>query len=282
MKSIVVICLFVVSIWAVPLTQKKPVPFKKHFGGRIVGGDVAADNQFPWQVAVYFDTSDGTFFCGGALIAENWVLTAGHCVYHAKVFTLHLGSNSLVDDDDNRVTLGASYSVPHPDYDPSSLENDIGLIRIDAAYKTNDHIKVIPLASSTLGADLDVTVSGWGASGDWDGVVNDLNFVGLKTISNDDCKAIYGDATILDGMVCAVGPSTEGTCSGDSGGPLVTDDGSGNSVHVGVVSWVSSSGCETDHPSGYTRTAAYRDWIDSLVISSMHKTKQQKISLINE
>jgi Mg-chelatase subunit ChlI len=49
-----------------------------------------------------------------------------HSKYHAKVFTLHLGSNSLVDDDDNRVTLGASYSVPHPDYDPSDLETETG------------------------------------------------------------------------------------------------------------------------------------------------------------
>jgi secreted trypsin-like serine protease len=92
-----------------------------------------------------------------------------------------------------------------------------------------------------------------------------LRFVGLKTLSNDDCKAIYGEAVITDGMVCAVGPNSEGTCNGDSGGPLVIDDGSGNSVHVGVVSWASASGCETNHPSGYTRTAAYRDWIDSVI-----------------
>jgi hypothetical protein len=63
------------------------------------------------------------------------------CVFSAEVFTLHLGSNSLVDDDDNRVTVAATYSVPHPDYDPSDLENDIGLIRIDTAYKTNGNIK---------------------------------------------------------------------------------------------------------------------------------------------
>jgi hypothetical protein len=36
----------------------------------------------------------------------------------AEEVTLHLGSNSIVDDDDNKVTLGASHSVPHPDYDP--------------------------------------------------------------------------------------------------------------------------------------------------------------------
>lgn len=46
-----------------------------------MGGQVAKEGQFPWQVAVYFDTSDGTFFCGGALISSSWVLTSGHCTY---------------------------------------------------------------------------------------------------------------------------------------------------------------------------------------------------------
>ncbi|KAJ3643192.1 hypothetical protein Zmor_025917 [Zophobas morio] len=265
MKSIIVICLCISSLWALPSPKPKPVSVQKHPGGRIVGGKEAAEGQFPYQVAVYFDTSEGTYFCGGALIAPNWVLTSGHCTYHATVFTLHLGANSLVDDDDNRVTLGASYSVSHPDYDLDTLENDIGLIRIDTNYTMNDHIAVIPLAGSDLGADVSVTVSGWGASGDWDGVLNDLNYVELSSISNADCKAIYGEATITDGMVCAVGPGNEGTCNGDSGGPLVTYDDSGRAVHVGIVSWASSVGCETNHPSGYTRTASYIDWIQSVI-----------------
>jgi secreted trypsin-like serine protease len=40
----------------------------------------------------------------------------------------------------------------------------------------------------------------------------------------------------------------------------VTGSGS-NAVHVGVVSFVSSRGCESGYPSGYSRTAYYRDWI---------------------
>lgn len=56
------------------------------------------------------------------------------------MFTLHLGSNALKADDPNRVTVGASHSVVHPDYKPSDLENDIGLIRIDTEYKTNGKV----------------------------------------------------------------------------------------------------------------------------------------------
>ena len=44
---------------------------------RIVGGDEAAENQWPWIVALFIDDA---WFCGGSLISENWVMTAAHCV----------------------------------------------------------------------------------------------------------------------------------------------------------------------------------------------------------
>ena len=46
--------------------------------GRVVGGVEAAAHSWPWSVALLrFDS----YFCGGSLIDEEWVLTAAHCVY---------------------------------------------------------------------------------------------------------------------------------------------------------------------------------------------------------
>lgn len=57
--------------------------------GRIVGGSPASAGQFPWQVAVMYRTSAGSYFCGGSLIGPQWVLTAAHCVrgyeYHQNI-----------------------------------------------------------------------------------------------------------------------------------------------------------------------------------------------------
>jgi hypothetical protein len=50
--------------------------------------------------------------------------------FRAISFTIRLGSNSLVDSDPNRVTVASSHYVAHPDYDPLTLEHNIGLIAL--------------------------------------------------------------------------------------------------------------------------------------------------------
>jgi secreted trypsin-like serine protease len=59
---------------------KHNIPDRKISGGRIVGGEVANAGQFPFAAAIYIVTADSTYFCGGALINMQWVLTAGQCV----------------------------------------------------------------------------------------------------------------------------------------------------------------------------------------------------------
>lgn len=47
-------------------------------GTKIVGGQFAEEDQFPWQAYLIWL---GGHVCGGTLIHEQWVLTAGHCVH---------------------------------------------------------------------------------------------------------------------------------------------------------------------------------------------------------
>lgn len=48
---------------------------------KIIGGQNAAEGQFPWISALYYKTSNDIFIqsCGGSLIAPQWILTAAHC-----------------------------------------------------------------------------------------------------------------------------------------------------------------------------------------------------------
>jgi secreted trypsin-like serine protease len=49
---------------------------------------------------------------------------------------------------------------------------------------------------------------------------------------------------------------------GDSGGALVINNGD-SYLQIGVVSFVSSLGCASGYPSGYTRVTSYLDWIET-------------------
>lgn len=47
---------------------------------RVVGGSVTQPHEYPWIAAVFSDRTK----CGGSIITNRHILTAGHCVYKYK------------------------------------------------------------------------------------------------------------------------------------------------------------------------------------------------------
>ena len=63
-----------------------PCGFSAAKGTKIIGGNYAKKNAWPWQVAIYYN---GVYFiCGGSIISPYWVVTAAHCI--EKLQTVYL------------------------------------------------------------------------------------------------------------------------------------------------------------------------------------------------
>lgn len=61
-----------IKIYVDPIGPVPEIPMQ-----RVVGGEVAPRNGFPYQVALIINNAG---FCGGSIISDQWVLTAAHCV----------------------------------------------------------------------------------------------------------------------------------------------------------------------------------------------------------
>merc|ERR1719251_347949 len=188
--------------------------------GRIVGGHEATPHQWPWQVALFIDN---TWFCGGSLISENYVMTAAHCADGASYFDIMAGAHNVrASSEPHRVEITSYNGWTHPNWDHNTLANDIALIELPSPMSFNDYIKpsCMPMAGDTADVGETVTCTGWGKPSDSAGGISPvLRMVEDRPIiSNSDCNAIYG--IVGAGVVCIDTTGGKGTCNGDSGGPL--------------------------------------------------------------
>jgi len=235
------------------------VPLKEQ-GIRITGGSNATRGQFPWQVALIVDNS---WFCGGSLISNEWVLSAGHC--YGTSYQIVLGATRYDGSETGAVTVSSTTSTQHPGYDESILNNDLLIIRLSPPVENTTYIS--PIRLRNVAGDLTgqvLRVSGWGLTSDSDTSVSPtLKYVDLTAISNTDCAAIYGSIITATKLCCGTSGG-KSTCSGDSGGALALQESDGLSTQVGIVSFGASAGCELGYPVGFTRVTSYLDWISSI------------------
>lgn len=145
-------------------------PLFKTYQSKILNGDIAVPNSWPWVVSLRYKRPNSVSFrnhiCSGALISSRHILTTAQCVSDIQFekLAILIGSNNLNDD----LTLQNIYLplkiIIHSKYNSQTLTNDIAIIiltrKVFFSYKISP-ICLPPSPQISLIFGKNIFVVGW-------------------------------------------------------------------------------------------------------------------------
>ena len=205
------------------------------------------------------------WFCTGSHIAEQWVLTAAHCV---------VGHDGEAEPT-RYIAVDWEYPVEevfvHPDYyyAGAGFENDVALLKLVSPQPDRaEFVQIAPHLDEgpTVSSQGDGRVFGYGRkeNDEWS---DELRYTDVSILSPELCRDRYEISfegeIVHNGVLCSERAHEKGTNSGDSGGPLVIRQQAGNWLQVGITSMRANA--QRSKLGIYTRVSSISDWIHRIM-----------------
>jgi hypothetical protein len=249
-------------------------------GNRILNGDDAEENEFPWVALLEYRRYDNSLViaCAGSLINEKYVLSAGHCVTGKILRNIGPLVNVRLGDWDVNINENCGafcqrYNAvdeitPYPDYVDGNINHlhDIALIRLKRNAQITTAVRPIclPPPNSQISTGERMFAAGFGRT--LEAAKSAIKQkIQLPIYDQSRCRTKFSPkrVDITNNHLCAGGELNRDTCDGDSGGPLMRFKN--NWILEGITSFGDSRCGREDLPGVYTRVSNYIDWIKNTI-----------------
>lgn len=144
------------------------------------------------------DVRRGGHYCGGAIVNEEWVITASHCSGGGPgAYSLVAGDHSFSNNDGQEQTRAVVTVIIHPSYDDGTIDNDAAMMKVSPPFVFNDRVQPADLAEfgQEFGEGMAIAI-GWGALSEGGGSPDALQRVTVPLVSTAACNAAYNPSDI--------------------------------------------------------------------------------------